>query len=309
MKAKTRGAAQMILAMMISGTVGWPVLVLGQPPATVVFWRCAFGAMAMLATCAALGQLKQGAINRRQLAFAILGGIALVLNWTLLFAAYAHASIAVATVTYHVQPFMLVALGALLFGEKLTINQLGWLVLAFAGMVLMVTGRQSGGDSGDYLLGVALALGAALMYAIAAAIVKQLASLPPQLIVLIQLTVGALAMAPFAGLAHLPAEPTDWLLLATVGLVHTGVMSTLLYGAIQKIPTSLVGALSFIYPAVAIVVDWAAFGHRLSLLQLLGTLAILGAAAGMMFNKRPFTHRPGPLINGSRTRHRDAENK
>lgn len=204
MKTKTRGAVQMILAMTISGTVGWPVLVLGQPPATVVFWRCAFGALAMLATCAALGQLKSGAINRRQLSFAILGGIALVLNWTLLFAAYAHASIAVATVTYHVQPFMLVALGALLFGEKLTANRLGWLLLAFAGMVLIVTGRQNGGGD-DYLLGVALALGAALMYAIAAAIVKQLAALPPQLIVLIQLTVGALVMAPFAGLATPPA--------------------------------------------------------------------------------------------------------
>lgn len=222
----------------------------------------------------------------RQLSFAILGGIALVLNWTLLFAAYAHASIAVATVTYHVQPFMLVALGALLFGEKLTANRLGWLLLAFAGMVLIVTGRQNGGGGDDYLLGVALALGAALMYAIAAAIVKQLAALPPQLIVLIQLTVGALVMAPFAGLATPPAAPIDWLLLATLGLVHTGLMSTLLYGAIQKIPTSLVGALSFIYPAVAIVVDWAAFGHRLSLLQLLGTLAILGAAAGMNFGWR-----------------------
>lgn len=52
MKTKTRGAVQMILTMTISGTVGWPVLVLGQPPATVVFWRCAFGALAMLATCA-----------------------------------------------------------------------------------------------------------------------------------------------------------------------------------------------------------------------------------------------------------------
>ncbi|EMH5179430.1 DMT family transporter [Serratia marcescens] len=285
MKTKTRGAMQMILAMTISGTVGWPVLILGQPPATVVFWRCAFGALAMLATCAALGQLKQGAINRRQLAFAILGGIALVLNWTLLFAAYKHASIAVATVTYHVQPFMLVALGALLFGEKLTANRLGWLLLAFTGMVLIVTGRQNGGGD-DYLLGVALALGAALMYAIAAAIVKQLAALPPQLIVLIQLTVGTLALAPFAGLATPPAAPLDWLLLATLGLLHTGLMSTLLYGAIQKIPTALVGALSFIYPAVAIVVDWAVFGHRLSLLQLLGTLAILGAAAGMNFGWR-----------------------
>ncbi|WP_148873966.1 DMT family transporter [Serratia marcescens] len=301
MKTKTRGAVQMILAMTLSGTVGWPVLVLGQPPATVVFWRCAFGALAMLATCAALGQLKQGAINRRQLAFAILGGIALVLNWTLLFAAYKHASIAVATVTYHVQPFMLVALGALLFGEKLTADRLGWLLLAFAGMVLIVAGRQNGGSGDGYLIGVALALGAALMYAIAAAIVKQLAALPPQLIVLIQLTVGTLALAPFAGLATPPAAPLDWLLLATLGLVHTGLMSTLLYGAIQKIPTALVGTLSFIYPAVAIVVDWVVFGHRLSLLQLLGTLAILGAVAGMMFYKRPFN------LSSSRTSRRETE--
>ena len=83
----------------------------------------------------------------------------------------------------------------------------------------------------------------------------QLAALPPQLIVLIQLTVGTLALAPFAGLATPPASPIDWLLLATLGLVHTGLMSTLLYGAIQKIPTALVGALSFIYPAVVGVVS------------------------------------------------------
>ncbi len=272
MKTKTRGAVQMILAMTISGTVGWPVLVLGQPPATVVFWRCAFGALAMLATCAALGQLKSGAINRRQLSFAILGNR----PGAQLDAAVCRLCSCLDRGRHRYLPRSAVHVGgagALLFGEKLTANRLGWLLLAFAGMVLIVTGRQNGGGD-DYLLGVALALGAALMYAIAAAIVKQLAALPPQLIVLIQLTVGALVMAPFAGLATPPAAPIDWLLLATLGLVHTGLMSTLLYGAIQKIPTSLVGALSFIYPAVAIVVDWAAFGHRLSLLQLLGTLAI-----------------------------------
>ncbi|EPC4490694.1 TetR/AcrR family transcriptional regulator, partial [Serratia liquefaciens] len=43
MKIRTGGVLQMTLAMVISGTVGWPVMLLGQPPATVVFWRCAFG--------------------------------------------------------------------------------------------------------------------------------------------------------------------------------------------------------------------------------------------------------------------------
>ncbi|SMB35899.1 conserved membrane hypothetical protein [Serratia proteamaculans] len=287
MKVKTSGVMQMTLAMVISGTVGWPVVMLGQPATTVVFWRCAFGALAMLVVCALLGLLKKGLLTRRQAAIAVLGGIALVLNWTLLFAAYSYASIAVATVTYHVQPFMLVGLGVLFFGEKLTATKLGWLLLAFVGMLLIITGKQNAGDaSSHYFTGILLALGAAFMYAVAAAIVKQLKAVPPHLIVLIQLSVGALLLAPFAGLGSLPSTANAWLLLATLGLVHTGLMSSLLYSAIQKIPTSLVGALSFIYPLVAIIVDWRVFGHRLSLLQLLGAAAILLAAAGMNFGWR-----------------------
>jgi drug/metabolite transporter (DMT)-like permease len=55
----------------------------------------------------------------------------------------------------------------------------------------------------------------------------------------------------------------------------------LLYGAIQKLPTHLTGALSFIYPIVAILVDYLAFDHRLHAIQLVGIAAILLAAAGM----------------------------
>ncbi|MNH33021.1 EamA-like transporter family protein [compost metagenome] len=132
------------------------------------------------------------------------------------------------------------------------------------------------------------------MYAVAAAIVKQLKAVPPHLIVLIQLSVGALLLAPFADLGSLPSTANVWLLLATLGLVHTGLMSSLLYSAIQKIPTSLVGALSFIYPLVAIIVDWRVFGHRLSLLQLLGAAAILLAAAGMNFGWRLMRAKKSP---------------
>lgn len=58
-------------------------------------------------------------------------------------------------------------------------------------------------------------------------------------------------------------------------------MYILLYGAVQKLPTYLQGALSFIYPAVAIGVDFVAFGHRLQPAQWLGAAAILLAAAAM----------------------------
>lgn len=52
-----RGSLEMIVAMLISGTIGWFVLVSGQPVLEVVFWRCVFGAGALLGICASLGLL------------------------------------------------------------------------------------------------------------------------------------------------------------------------------------------------------------------------------------------------------------
>lgn len=284
MKIKTRGVVEMIAAMLISGTVGWPVIASGQPAVTVVFWRCVFGAFAMLIACVMLGLLKRGVLTRQHIAIAIIGGITLVLNWVLLFGAYSYASISVATVTYHTQPFMLVGLGVLFFGEKLTANALGWLLVAFGGMLFIIIGQQGAITVGsDYLIGVVMALGAAFMYAVPAAIIKRLKGLPPHLIVLIQLLVGAILLTPFVRWSDFPLPGSTWGLLLIIGVIHTGLMSSLLYGAIQKIPTSLVGALSFIYPVVAIFVDWLVFGHRLSVMQMVGASAILLAAAGMNF--------------------------
>ncbi|EKN5102823.1 DMT family transporter [Yersinia enterocolitica] len=284
MKIKTRGVVEMIAAMLISGTVGWPVIASGQPAVTVVFWHCVFGAFAMFIACVMLGLLKRGVLTRQHIAIAIIGGITLVLNWVLLFGAYSYASISVATVTYHTQPFILVGLGVLFFGEKLTANVLGWLLVAFGGMLFIIIGQQGAITLGsDYLIGVVMALGAAFMYAITAAIIKRLKGLPPHLIVLIQLLVGAILLAPFVRWSDFPLPGSTWGLLLIIGVIHTGLMSSLLYGAIQKIPTSLVGALSFIYPVVAIFVDWLVFGHRLSVMQMVGASAILLAAAGMNF--------------------------
>jgi drug/metabolite transporter (DMT)-like permease len=281
MNSTTRGSVEMTAAMMISGTIGWFVLYSGQPAMDVVFWRCAIGAPVLLAVCAALGLLR-GQLTPRLLAFAALGGVAIVLNWLLLFAAYPRASISIATAVYNTQPFILVGLGALFLGERLTATKLMWLGLAFAGMLLIVQAKPNAGYVGsDYLGGILLALGAAFFYALAALVAKKLKGTPPHLIALIQVCVGTLMLVPFANLAQLPDNAASWGALVTLGVVHTGLMYILLYGAIQKLPTHLTGALSFIYPVVAILVDYLAFDHRLHPLQLVGTAAILLAAAGM----------------------------
>ena len=289
-----RGSVEMMVAMLISGTIGCFVLVSGQPVLEVVFWRCVFGAGTLLLICAGFGFLKPGVIGRTAFLLAIASGVAIVGNWVLLFASYSRASIAIGTAVYNVQPFMLVGLAALFLGEKITAAKLTWLSVAFLGMLAIVSAHGAGQGSGnDYLLGIALALGAALLYAVAALIIKRLSGTPPHLIALIQVSTGVLLLAPWIKLGGLPAEPSALASLITLGIVHTGVMYVLLYSAIQRLPTALTGALSFIYPIAAILVDWIAFGHRLAPLQWLGVALILVAAAGM---QQGWWFKPAPRV-------------
>ncbi|TWG88681.1 EamA domain-containing membrane protein RarD [Cupriavidus gilardii J11] len=295
MEQRTRGMLEMVAAMVISGTIGWLVVVSGRPVTEVVFWRCALGAVVLLPVCAALGYLRPGTIKARQVWLAVAGGAAIVANWLLLFSAYEGASIAIATAVYNTQPFMLVGLGAVFLGERITARKLGWLLAAFCGVLLIVrAGPEAGSIDRQYLLGVVLALGAAFFYAVAALIAKKLKDTPPHLIALIHVLVGTVMLMPLALSAPWPTGLVSWGTLATLGVVHTGLMYILLYGAIQKLPTHMTGALSFIYPVVAIVVDRLAFGHQLHPSQIVGAALILLAAAGMTLGWSWRSLMPGP---------------
>lgn len=281
MTDRTRGSIEMTIAMIILGTIGWVVVVSEQPVADLVFWRCAFGAGALLVVCGARGLLR-GALNRRVITLAALGGVAIVLNWVLLFAAFPRASISIATAVYSTQPFILVALGMLFLREPITKATLGWLTLAFVGTLVIIQSKADASYTGSaYGLGILMAFGAAFFYAVTVILTKKLDGTPPHLIAFIQVCVGTLMLAPFANLSHPPADAATWGALAALGIVYTGLMFTLQYSAVQKLPTHLAGALYFLYPVVAFVVDAVALDHRLQPMQFIGAAAILLAAAGL----------------------------
>ncbi|KAA1015085.1 DMT family transporter [Paraburkholderia panacisoli] len=277
-----RGAAEMSMAMLMSGTIGWLVVSSQQSPFNVVFFRCIFGGATLALVCAVLGLFRRRLFSWQMVGLALLGGAAIVINWVLLFAAYSRASISMATAVYNTQPFMLVALGALVFRERISASTVAWLVVAFIGLVFVVKVEPAVlAVPGQYLVGVAYAVGAAAMYAVSSIITKRLKGTPPHLIALIQVSLGVVMLAPFVRFDALPASGAQWLELVVLGVVNTGLMYVLLYGAIQKLPTSMTGALSFIYPVVAIIVDRVAFGQTLAWIQVLGAVLILLAAAGV----------------------------
>ena len=279
MDDRTRGGVEMATAMAISGTIGWVVIMSRQPILDVVFWRCAFGAAALLIVCAALGLLRQ-APPKCVLVYASIGGAAIVLNWLLLFASFSRASISISTAVYSAHPFILVALGAAFFGERPSAAKIMWLVVAFIGVLLIIQAKPPTESGADYVLGVAMALSAAFFYAVAIVAAKKLAGAPPLLIALIQVCVGVAMLAPIANFGRLPDDGAAWGALIALGVVYTGLLFTLQYDAVQRLPTHVAGSLYFIYPLVAFLVDFVAFGQRMQPTQIVGAAAIVIAAAG-----------------------------
>ncbi|MEU0404556.1 DMT family transporter [Streptomyces sp. NPDC006197] len=273
MRNETKGTVELTLAMVLSGTLGVFVVESGASPFEVVFFRCLFGALALGAYSLVRGFFTGHGFTAGKLGLAALGGVFIVFNWVFLFQAYEATSISLATVVYHTQPFFLVLLGALFMRERISAGKLGWLALAFVGLVLVSGVRP--GDTGS-LAGLGFALAAAVLYALATFVTKRITGVRPHLIALVQVLVGMPLLLPFVDFGGVSGGGWGW--LVGLGFIHTGLMYVLMYAAYAKLPTAKIAVLAFTYPAVAMGVDWAVYGHHIGLVQALGVPLIVLAS-------------------------------
>lgn len=288
MTPENKGMAQLTTAMVLSGTLGVFVTESGASPFDVVFFRVLFGALALGTYIAARGWFRGHGFTPRTLGLAVLGGVFIVFNWVLLFQAYENTSISVATVVYHTQPFYVVLLGALLFRERLTAAKAGWIVVAFAGLVLVSGVRPADFTGGGaYLTGIGQALLAALLYGLSTLVTKRVTGVRPHLIALVQVLVGIPLLLPFADFSAMRGTGWGWGWLAGLGVIHTGLMYVLMYAAYARLATAKIAVLAFVYPAVALVMDWAVYGHHIGLVQALGVPLIVTASLKVTLARRP----------------------
>jgi drug/metabolite transporter (DMT)-like permease len=276
--SETRPLLQWSAAMAMSGTIGAVVLESGAAAPAVAFARCFVGGTLLVLWCLARGWLPAWRPSRRDLGLAVLGGLFLVGNWVLLFASYALSSISVSTVVYHTQPLILVGLAAAFLGEKVAKSHLARAAIAFGGVALISLSAHGEDGKPVQLAGIGLALGAAVLYAGASFVAKQLKHIRPHLLAAVQTTVGAVVLAPLLLVTPLPSAPQGLLWLVLLGTVHTALMYVLMYASIGKLPTTTVALLSYLYPVVAVLVDIAFYGHRPTWPEALGMLAVLAAA-------------------------------
>ncbi|MGO2353674.1 MAG: DMT family transporter [Marinomonas foliarum] len=290
----TIGTIELVLAMILSGTIGYFVISSGQAFWNVVFFRCVIGAVVLGGYAYYAGLIRREYFQRSVLLMIILGGVTLVGNWIFLFASFNYIPFSIATVAYHMQPLFLVITGALITKEKLSASLLFWLALAFIGLFLIVEldlnelnalfSGEASSDGSYALFGLSLALGAALLYTVTTLVTKKVSQVPSTFVALVQVVVGIFMLLPFADFNNLPTQTSHWMDLLILGAVLTGFMYIIMYDSFQKLPTSLIALLSFIYPITALFVDHLAFSTHISLTQILGVILILLAVSAVKFN-------------------------
>lgn len=275
---QTIAKAKLLSAMGIFGTVGIFVRYIPLSSAAIAFCRGVLGALFLFLLMCTTGKKLCKTAIRQNLPILCLSGIALGGNWILLFEAYRHTSVAVATVCYYLAPMILLLVSPL-FGERLTAKKLLCLSVALVGMVL-VSGVVGGSISGGK--GILLGICAAALYASVVLLNKRLTSIAAYDRTIFQLGFSAVMIGLYL-LAAPPATisaltPISWVLLIVVGIVHTGIAYVLYFGSIGDLSSHTVAVFSYLDPVIAILLSALLLKEPMNAYNILGSVLILGSA-------------------------------
>lgn len=176
-------------------------------------------------------------------------------------------------------PVMVAAGAFLAFGERPRPVFFAGLALALTGVATLALQRTNGAAPHP-VLGNALGLGAAAIYAIYILIVSELRKRHSvKRIVLWSTVISALSLVPFAATAGgplLPATLVGWAAVFGMALIsHAGGQSFLTY-ALAHLPVSLSSMVQFLQVAVAAIAAWILLGETMTWIKLAGAAAILG---------------------------------
>ncbi len=215
---------------------------------------------------------------RRELPLLLLSGMAMGVNWVLLFSAYRFTTISMATLSYYFAPVIVILACPILFHERMTAKEILCFVMSTAGLVLII--GAGGAGNGTDLIGVLFGLGAAAFYAAVILMNKFIRQVTGIHRTLIQFAGAILILLPYVGLTggfHLEVlDGTGWVCLLVVGLVHTGVTYCMYFSALKDLSGQETAILSYMDPLVATLISVLVLGEPMALTQALGGAMILG---------------------------------
>jgi drug/metabolite transporter (DMT)-like permease len=245
---------------------------------TLLFARFAIAAPVLWALAAARGALPRAAFGVTARALA-LGAVGYSMQAGLYFLALARMDASVLTLILYTYPALVTGAAILLGREPASRRRLAALVTATAGLALVVVGTGAGAFDA---VGAALGAGAALTYTtyilVSDGVASKLDALPLAALVSTGagFSLGVVAVA--TGTLDLGFDPAGWLWLGLAAIVSTVGAVVLFFSGMTRVGASTAAILSTLEPPVTVGLVFVTFGEALGFVQILGALAVLGAA-------------------------------
>ena len=273
-----RAKLQMILAMVLYGTIS--VFVRGIPltSAEIALLRAGIALAALLAWRFARRAPAPARGLGRDVPLLLLSGAAMGFNWIFLFEAYKYTTVSVATLSYYFAPVIVIVASPILFRERMTRRQALCFVGATAGLVLVIDVGALSSNAGQ-LRGVAFGLAAAVLYASVILMNKGIRGVSGLDRTILQFAAAAGVLLPYVlittGIHMEYMDAAGWARLICVGVVHSGVAYVLYFSALRTLSGQQTAILSYIDPLVAVLISVAVLRERATAAQLLGGAMIL----------------------------------
>ena len=268
-------------AMGIFGTIGIMVKYIPLSSAAIAFTRGVLGVAFLLMVMLLSKTRFDRAAVARNLVLLILSGIAIGINWILLFESYRYTTVATATVCYYLAPVFLL-LASPLIGERLTAKKGLCILVALVGLVCVSGIVETGLPKLSDLKGVFLGVGAAVFYASVMVLNKKFTPIPAYDKTILQLASASAVILPYllltGGFGFGGLSGWQPVLLLVVGIVHTGFAYALYFGSMKDLEAHTIAIFSYLDPVIAVILSAVLLKEPIGLWGIVGTVLILGSA-------------------------------
>ena len=279
MTKHSRARLSLITAMAIFGTIGLFVRMIGVPSAELALYRAVIAAVLLSGYFLVTRTRIDLHMIGKELPLLLISGMAMGVNWILLFEAYKYTTVSVATLSYYFAPVLVTLACPIFFKEKMSVRQ--WICFAMSALgLILITGLGDLSAGSSHLTGIAFGLGAAVFYASVMLLNKRIKGVSGLQRTYLQFLAAIVILVPYVlatgGFTLGTLDAKGWVNLLIVGGVHTCLAYCLYFPSIKELPGQETAILSYIDPLLACVLSVALLGERMSPVQIIGGLLILG---------------------------------
>ena len=267
------------LSMMIFGTLGLFTRHISLHSGELALYRAILALLFIVIYLLTTKQKIDFESIKKEIPLLLLSGIALGMNWVLLFEAYRYTTISIATLSYYFAPVIVTIVCPFLFHEELTKKQIICFCMSTLGLIMIIgCDKLQGGQS--QLLGILFGLGAAVFYAGVVILNKTIKNVAGIQRTFLQFLSSLVILIPYVLLTEniqiTDLDQIGWICLVIVGIIHTGFTYCLYFSSLKELTGQEASLLSYIDPLMAVFVSVCILGESMPFIQILGGIFILG---------------------------------